>query len=220
MMKKRHENALKLAKILIESDTSWKDTYKPCAEVIPVIIDTNTISSHKFGEEGWSSRTQKETKGDSLSDRKSSVNNLYPQVEDDIESSKTSHSMLDNDETPLHLAVKKGCIEIVDEILDVFPQAVGYLNHVRQNLFHVAIKHRNLSIFKLVDRGFPLVRGHLRDTDDEGNSILHMVGSAREVLVDGKLKSPVLQLSEDLLLLEVCSASLVILVSYGCLATS
>ncbi|XP_057524669.1 uncharacterized protein LOC130804300 isoform X1 [Amaranthus tricolor] len=202
MMKKRHENALKLAKILIESDTSWKDTYKPCAEVIPVIIDTNTISSHKFGEEGWSSRTQKETKGDSLSDRKSSVNNLYPQVEDDIESSKTSHSMLDNDETPLHLAVKKGCIEIVDEILDVFPQAVGYLNHVRQNLFHVAIKHRNLSIFKLVDRGFPLVRGHLRDTDDEGNSILHMVGSAREVLVDGKLKSPVLQLSEDLLLLE------------------
>ena len=47
-------------------------------------------------------------------------------MENDIKSSETSHSMIHNNDIPLQLAVKKGCVEIVEEIFDIFRQVVGY----------------------------------------------------------------------------------------------
>lgn len=171
-VKKSHRDALELAKILIRLDTSWKNTYKPYAEVIPLVMGANLFEEDVDARESREIRCSNGTS-------------------DDV------------DETPLLLAAKTGCAEIVEEILKIFPQSLDYLNHDRQNLLLVAIKNRNLNIFKVVEQLLP-IRDRIRDVDKDGNSILHMVAKPKpEVIVDTKVKSPVLQLSESLLLLEV-----------------
>uniref|UniRef100_A0A7N2LSX8 Uncharacterized protein n=1 Tax=Quercus lobata TaxID=97700 RepID=A0A7N2LSX8_QUELO len=52
--------------------------------------------------------------------------------------------------TPLFLATKPGCIEIVKEILKIFPQAVEHIDNEGQIILHVAIKYRQLEVFDLV----------------------------------------------------------------------
>lgn len=189
-VKKSHKNALNLAKILIQFDSSWKHTHEPSAEVTPDIMGVIPIISDESREEDMTL-----------------MESLYQEDDDDydIESREKIYrgDIYDNDEAPLLLAARKGCIEIVKEILNMFPQAVNYLNHDQENVLHVAIKSRNLEIFKLVEQRANLHRGLLGAVDNKNNSILHMVGCPRKVLPGTKMRSPVLQLSDDLLLLEV-----------------
>lgn len=206
VVKKHHEDVIKLAKILIRLDTSWRDTHKPHAEITPVVIGTNSIPRDKFGDEGYPKNETSElrsTRIGSGNGGNSSVDSSYQQPDYDIESGKITNGggVSSPDETPLILAARKGCVEIVEETLNIFSQALDYLNHDQQNVLHVAIKSRNLNVFKLVEQLLP-VRDRMGDIDNKGNSILHMVATPREVLVDAKMKNPVLQLSEDLLLLE------------------
>ncbi|XP_056694762.1 protein ACCELERATED CELL DEATH 6 isoform X2 [Spinacia oleracea] len=199
-VKKGHKDALNLAKILIQYDTSWMDTHEPRAEVTPVIMGVIPIISDESREEDMTL-----------------MESLYQEDDDDydIESREKIYrgDIYDNDEAPLLLAARKGCIEIVKEILNMFPQAVNYLNHDQENVLHVAIKSRNLEIFKLVEQRANLHRGLLGAVDNKNNSILHMVGCPRKVLPGTKMRSPVLQLSDDLLLLEhlesICPSYLV-----------
>ncbi|KAK7850405.1 hypothetical protein CFP56_001012 [Quercus suber] len=52
--------------------------------------------------------------------------------------------------TPLFRATKSGCIEIVKEILKIFPQAVEHIDNEGRTILHVAIKYRLLEVFDLV----------------------------------------------------------------------
>ncbi|XP_021738880.1 uncharacterized protein LOC110705347 [Chenopodium quinoa] len=182
-LKKGNEDALKLAKKLIEEDTSWENTYMPLENeaTAPNIRQTqNTQSSNK-----------KPQKGD--------------------------------DEAPLLLAARKGCIEIVEEILEVYPQAVDYLNHNQENLFHVAVRSRNIEIIlNIVSEKNLSRRGQLTAIDKDFNTIMHKVGyqpsipgkdnengkksptelTTAEVLMDTRIKTPITELSDELSLLE------------------
>ena len=48
-----------------------------------------------------------------------------------------------------------------------------------------------------------IARNLVRKLDDEGNSILHMVGKKRADYVPEKIQSPALQLQKELILFEV-----------------
>nr|GMC78653.1 ankyrin repeat-containing protein At5g02620-like isoform X1 [Ipomoea batatas] len=115
-------------------------------------------------------------------------------------------------ETPLFLATKSGCIEIVQEILEAYPQAVEYVDEKGRMILHVAIKYCQTQIFRLV-QSMKLPRKRLkRKVTNEGNSILHMVGlKDKEVL--GDMRSPALLLQERLLFFEmvksICKADMV-----------
>lgn len=50
-------------------------------------------------------------------------------------------------DTPLFLATRSGCIEIVEEILKLYPQAIEHINEEGRNILHIAIKYRQLKIF-------------------------------------------------------------------------
>ncbi|GMY36782.1 ankyrin repeat-containing protein At5g02620-like isoform X4 [Fagus crenata] len=91
--------------------------------------------------------------------------------------------------TPLFLATKSGCIEIVKEILEIYPQAVEHIDNEGRTILHVAIKYRQLEVFKLV-------------LDNNGNSILHMVGIKRDGYVPEKMRGPALELQEEMLWFE------------------
>ncbi|KNA07033.1 hypothetical protein SOVF_175610 [Spinacia oleracea] len=203
-VKKSHKNALNLAKILIQFDSSWKHTHEPSAEVTPDIMGVIPIISDESREEGSTPSRMSPLKEGIKDGTTALVESSNRQVEYDIEGGEIPNrgATYDNDEAPLLLAARNGCIEIVKEILDKFPQAVNYLNHSQENVLHVAIKSRNLKIFQLVEQQVSPHRSLLEGVDNKNNSILHMVGCPREVLPGTKMTSPVLQLSDDLLLLE------------------
>ncbi|KAI8551760.1 hypothetical protein RHMOL_Rhmol06G0211700 [Rhododendron molle] len=69
--------------------------------------------------------------------------------------------------TPLFLATKFGCVEIVKEILSEYPWAVEHIDHDGRTILHRAIKYREMQILEIVARmGVPmwrLVRKRVRE---------------------------------------------------------
>nr|GEX90129.1 ankyrin repeat-containing protein At5g02620-like [Tanacetum cinerariifolium] len=106
-------------------------------------------------------------------------------------------------DSPLFLATKSGCTEIVKEILQVYPQAIEHIDEDGRDILHVAIKYRRIEIYNtVISMKYPLTR--LRGKiDKRGNSILHMVGTkVRNQKAESDIRSPALVLRDDLLLFE------------------
>ncbi|KAA8520147.1 hypothetical protein F0562_014403 [Nyssa sinensis] len=105
-------------------------------------------------------------------------------------------------ETPLFLATKSGCTEIVEAILKTYPQAIEHIDHEGRTILHVAIKYRQIQIFDIVEKMEIAMTRLLRKIDKKGNSILHMVGTKAEDFTAKDMRSPALLLQEDMLLFE------------------
>jgi hypothetical protein len=171
-----HESALELAKFLVQRDTSW--------ELTSSAIDTNKPMTHKYHGSSDVSSTDEKV------DKQGSANSLQPVELGGI--------------TPLFLATKSGCIEIVKEILEIYPQAVEHIDNEGRTILHVAIKYRQLEVFKLVLKMEEVpMRWLLRRLDNDGNSILHMVGIKIDGYVPEKMRGPALELQEEMLWFEV-----------------
>ena len=170
-----HESALELAKFLVQRDTSW--------ELTSFAIDTNKPRTHKYHDSSDVSSTDEKV------GKQGSANSLQPVELGGI--------------TPLFLATKSGCIEIVKEILKIYPQAVEHIDNEGRTILHVAIKYRQLEVFKLVLKMEVPMRWLVRRLDNDGNSILHMVGIKIDGYVPEKMRGPALELQEELLWFEV-----------------
>ena len=180
MEKLSHESALELAKLLVTKDTSW--------EITSSGIGTSKPMLHKYG--GTTSDV--------------STTNENVDKPDQLPSSISLQQVLElGGITPLFLATKSGCIEIVREILEIYPQAVEHIDNEGRTILHVAIKYRQLEVFKLVLTMEVAMRWLVRRLDIDGNSILHMVGIKRDDYVPEKLRGPALELQEELLWFEV-----------------
>ncbi|KAG6695435.1 hypothetical protein I3842_09G097000 [Carya illinoinensis] len=169
-----YESALKLARFLIEKDFSWEATYPG--------IDKSKPTLHKYGPGSHS-------------------------VEKGVGQAPlltTSFGQRDQPDTttPLFLATKAGCIDIAEEILNCYPQAVEHIDEKGRNILHIAIKYRQLKIFELVARWEVPMKRLVRKVDDEGNSILHTVGLKMADYIPEKLRGPALELQEELLWFE------------------
>ncbi|KAI8551767.1 hypothetical protein RHMOL_Rhmol06G0212000 [Rhododendron molle] len=111
-------------------------------------------------------------------------------------------------ETPLFLATKNGCLEIVKEILEVYPWAVEHMDHQGRTILHVAIKYRQMEVLDLVEQMGLLVKRLERKLDMKSNTILHMVGEKTEDRIVPELRSPAFEMQENLLLYEVSASPL------------
>nr|POF00284.1 hypothetical protein CFP56_29828 [Quercus suber] len=105
------------------------------------------------------------------------------------------------------MATSKGIVEIVEEILRVYPQAVDHVTPDKcWNILHVAISHRQLEIFHLVKKmDIPMAR-LVRRIDEDQCTILHHVGIMK-YYKGGTLPGPVLQLQEELQWFETSSST-------------
>lgn len=105
-------------------------------------------------------------------------------------------------QTPLLLATIYDSMEIVREILRLYPQAVEHVDKDGHNILHLAIMHRRYRIIDVVEEmKYPLdrLRGRL---DKNYNTLLHMVGCKVDELKED-VKHPAQQLKEDQRLFKV-----------------
>ncbi|KAF3950525.1 hypothetical protein CMV_023737 [Castanea mollissima] len=167
----KYKSAVQLAKFLIERDISWDSTYPGTDQSKPVL--------HKYG---CSTTIEKRAvEASSLGQEEGAA--------------KTAEG---GKKTPLFLATMTGCLEIVEEILKIYPQAVEHIDDNGRNILHIAIKFRQLKIFELVsDMELPRQR-LIRKIDEDGNSILHTVGKKNKDYVPKKMLGPALELQDEL----------------------
>ncbi|XAR53818.1 hypothetical protein NMG60_11022507 [Bertholletia excelsa] len=170
--KQGYESAAELAQYLIEKDTSWEATESA--------MTTSKLRLHKYGE----IQQEKEVA-----------------VGEEQKASSGQTSKVKVAETALILATKSGITKIVEGILDLYPQAVEHIDDDGRNILHVAIKYRQMHIFDLVEKMDIPMRRLVRKIDNNGNSILHMVGMKGDQVTED-MRSPALVLQEDLLLFE------------------
>ncbi|XP_011047002.1 PREDICTED: uncharacterized protein LOC105141472 isoform X1 [Populus euphratica] len=242
--KRKHESALRLAKLLIADDTSWE--HISTEEDIGKISVVNPAAKEEGGGGGeirgenkkqgrrktegkqgnlgacvTTAQTPETSKANNFLDGEagstptptslaqapdiSKANNLdgeagsaptptsLPQAP-----GKSKANNLDGEaDTSLLLATSNGIVEIVEEILDVYPQAVEHVSRKGQNIMHVAIKNRQKEIFNMVKKmEIPMTR-LVRRIDENGYTLLHHV-AVMQYYSGGTMPGPALQLQEEL----------------------
>ncbi|XP_055807769.1 ankyrin repeat-containing protein ITN1-like isoform X1 [Solanum dulcamara] len=173
--KQRYESVLKLAKFLIAKDTSWEYSQSAVNQINP--------RSHKYRLMLDVLKSQEKEEQDGVAQAGQPVTKIA--------------------ESPLILATKSGCTDIVDQILKTYPQAVEYVDSKGRNVLHVAIKYRQMQIFNIVEKMAMPMRRLKRKVTHQGNTILHMVGVKHQDNEIADMRSPALLLQENLLLFEV-----------------
>uniref|UniRef100_A0A6N2NBJ4 PGG domain-containing protein n=1 Tax=Salix viminalis TaxID=40686 RepID=A0A6N2NBJ4_SALVM len=166
--KKEHVFALRLAKMLIEKDKSWKSVSK----------QTGPPSSQV--KQGDQNNGKEQEQG--MGGGRTSVKNS---------------SLTREERIPLFLATRNGIEEIVWETIKLHPHAVEKLNDKGQSILDVSVMHRQKKIFSLVtQQKIPLARLH-RVIDYKGNTLLHHVADM-EHYRGGTKPGPALKLQEEL----------------------
>ncbi|KAL8201909.1 hypothetical protein R6Q57_011056 [Mikania cordata] len=107
-------------------------------------------------------------------------------------------------DTPLLIATKSGCTDIVKEILNVYPQAVEHIDGDGRNILHVAIKYRRMDIIDIVTSMAHSIRRLRGKIDYKGYSLLHMLSvPAKDSKAEDDIRNPALILRDDLILFEM-----------------
>ncbi|KAL5578741.1 hypothetical protein UlMin_011183 [Ulmus minor] len=175
--KRKHELALKLLKMLIPTDASWVETHtKPDSGMVVLRSKPEAKIAGAREPENYYSIRIKENEAGKVS---------------------PSDVTIVSTPTPLLLATSTGIIEIVEEILKKYPQAIEHVAENGQNIMHVAIRHRRKEIISLVKKmRIPMAR-LVHKIDEDGNTLLHHVADMSEY-GGGTQSNPVLQLQEEL----------------------
>ncbi|KAA8526406.1 hypothetical protein F0562_008391 [Nyssa sinensis] len=130
---KKYYSALKLAKLLIERDTSWKKTED---------LRENRIGGEASSDDPLNEEDKKNGENCIGTESSSSSEPLH-------KDNKKDQKNEDNKRTPLLLATKYGCEGIVEDILKRFPRAIEHVDDKGQTILHIAIKHRQMAIFDM-----------------------------------------------------------------------
>lgn len=217
----KYESACALAKLLIQKDTSWKTTEAGEAQSKPKphkYRKEENRGASKLSTPSLDDQMKKASKSSSTKNNGHELEVEQEEAEEEEEEEEEEEKGDDYQEiykdpittgqTPLFLATMCGNIEIVEEILNVHPQALEHINKKGRNILHVAIKYSQKEIFELVMKKEILARRLITRTDKFGNTILHMAArkKKRSYLAEN-IQSPALQLRKELLLFEVLSLS-------------
>ncbi|KAF8108061.1 hypothetical protein N665_0115s0070 [Sinapis alba] len=80
--------------------------------------------------------------------------------------------------SPLHLAVLRGSVGILQEFLSKAPLSFISLTPSRETVFHLAARNRNMDAFIYMAEGLSSnSQILLQQTDDDGNTVLHIAAS-------------------------------------------
>nr|KYP62714.1 Ankyrin repeat-containing protein At3g12360 family [Cajanus cajan] len=145
--KKQHKLAEYLADMLVQKDNSWQRT---CNEkqrtvvVLPIIKPANVAA------------------------RKKQLNEL----KDTQSTNQTARTY--SEFTPLLLAASAGIVEIVEKIIDIYPESINHVSENEQNVLHVAVITRQKKIYQVIKNygALKMLAGRI---SDKGRTLLHQV---------------------------------------------
>lgn len=170
-MKVKHTSALELIKTLVKEDSSWIQLHSSKIEDRTIDIAGGTGLDNSAG--------------------------LNPiQAPDTIEEQTDDTNQTSY--TPLLIAASKGIVEIVDNMIELYPQGIEHTSSNEQNILHVAISHRKKEIFQRMKKMKTIMTRRLASRiDKKGYTILHHVADTKNY-DGGHQPGPAFQLQEEL----------------------
>ncbi|XP_038894050.1 uncharacterized protein LOC120082801 isoform X2 [Benincasa hispida] len=174
--KQQHRLALTITKMLAHVDFSWRQTQL----TPPENTEVDSLGIHRPNE------------GNGVN-----LNILRTQPSSDQNQGEVEDiEYYDHHETPLLLAAANGIIEIVQQIVEVYPQAVDYLTVHQRNVLHVAIAYRQKTVFNWIQNHRLIMTRLVTRIDALGFTALHHVGITK--FYRGGTHGPALQLQHEL----------------------
>ncbi|KAL1288997.1 ankyrin repeat-containing protein ITN1-like isoform X2 [Arachis ipaensis] len=168
--KEMHKLAEELVRLLAEKDKSWQQTS---------IATDRTVSIGSAGS------FKNERKGKEKKDQAS---------EKQEEKSKDQQKHAEKPAyTPLLMAACNGIMEIVEVIIRFHPQSIEHVSDDEQNILYMAVKHRQLEVYRLLKK-LKMVRRLAGKIDKLGNTVLHYTAEFQ----GGHQPGYALQLQEEL----------------------
>ncbi|KAK8349962.1 hypothetical protein V6Z12_A06G177200 [Gossypium hirsutum] len=160
--KQLHTSAIKLARHLVRTDTSWFQPHQS-EEDDTICLERNDDKEEEKVKKIAAAKKEKSSEPD----------------------------------TPLFIAATTGIVEIANEILDKYPQAIEHINKSGQNILHVATLYRTYKVYDLVVKKKEKKNRLVRGIDNNGCTILHH--AADTVYYRGGTKpTPALKLQQEL----------------------
>ncbi|XP_028755254.1 uncharacterized protein LOC114714660 [Neltuma alba] len=160
--KKHHQLAERLAKFLVKHDYSWQISYNHIKKTLVVLLSVvyNVAKRKKQVERKEEKRQDKQDLDDDDDDQ------------DPNKQAEKKHHY--GNHTPLLVAASNGIIEIVQLFLEEHPESVNHVSEDEQNILHMAVKHRQLEIFKLLKKN-PSFGTLVNRISRENHTVLHQV---------------------------------------------
>ncbi|CAL5420661.1 unnamed protein product [Camellia sinensis] len=78
---------------------------------------------------------------------------------------------------PIAHATENGIIELVKEILEIFPDAAYSSDKNRKNILHIAVEQKDKVLYDYLKKNVDHKDGMLSDVDNDGNTVLHLVAN-------------------------------------------
>ena len=95
-------------------------------------------------------------------------------------------------------AAKTGNTNILELILKHYPNFIFEVNSCKQSLLHIAILHRQRSVYKLILKNEVAKNVLTKLVDSKGNNVLHLAGEMKQAKNQSRLSTHyVLMSSED-----------------------
>ncbi|XP_028125699.1 uncharacterized protein LOC114322557 [Camellia sinensis] len=99
---------------------------------------------------------------------------------------------------PLLVAAKLGIHEIIEEIVNSFPTAILDQNSEDRNIFELAVIKRHENVFNLLYQMGEYKQYITRLIDNEGNTLLHLVGNKAPIEKLNVVPGAALQMQREL----------------------
>ncbi|XP_010448544.1 PREDICTED: ankyrin repeat-containing protein At5g02620-like [Camelina sativa] len=80
--------------------------------------------------------------------------------------------------TPLHLAIMRCSVAILEEFIDKAPASFNILTSAEETVFHIAAKHENIEVFIFMAENMINSSEILLQVDGFGNTVLHAAASS------------------------------------------
>ncbi|XP_057429010.1 uncharacterized protein LOC130722332 isoform X2 [Lotus japonicus] len=167
--KEMHNLVQELVQLLVKTDHSWQHSY---------VAKDRTVSM------GRSHHQSKKYEG-----KKRKRQEKQEEQQKEQEAATTKPIIY----TPLLMAACNGIVEIVEEIIRLNPQSIEHVSEDEQNILYMAVKHRQLEIFRLLKK-LKMVRRLAGKIDKESNTVLHYTAE----FIGGSQPGYALQLQEEL----------------------
>lgn len=85
--------------------------------------------------------------------------------------------------TPLHLAAIKGRMEVINELIRAAPESARVLTKAGESVLHLCVRHNRVEALKVLVECIGRDDGFLNSRDSDGNSVLHLAVSKKQLEV-------------------------------------
>ncbi|KAF7840584.1 ankyrin repeat-containing protein ITN1-like [Senna tora] len=166
--KSKYELAYRLAELLVKNDYSWQKSYnhligKARIKLPPILYNVSKRKEQYEREKKIEHQLEDERKKKKL------------QLEGHEDNNHIGKAKKYFQYSPLLIAASYGIIEIVELFLKNHPESINHVSDDGHNILHMAVKHRQLKIFKFLQKKSEFHTLASQISSKTKNTILHQV---------------------------------------------